>query len=267
MNKKTVLAYSMLLASLVSKNTSCFFKEMREYIHHVENRMHKMFADMEQRAMKIEGAKGVIDIVEKDNKAIITIELGKNIKEADFDAKIKTKKAGYKMDQIIVKIKKPQKQDIAISIVGNYLAVEQSSQQSLEKKIEKPTKTTKLQSKTKEKTFRYEPNGSTLDDRDHLKIEDKEEKPKIEEYSASYQSSFSQMSKTMSKKLNIEKVELEYDEKEGILTIEIRYIQEDKRLGKKIGVKIKRDRPLRYANKSTNQGQVEKENKEDILKK
>ena len=272
-----MLAYSMLLASLVNQNTNCFSKQ-------IENRMGRIFVNIEQPRRHSSTSSSSFDkssqsllsassgtagqastrsatgqtkdksttqdawkdisfskIFKKDDKAIVIIELGKDIKK--FNANIETKKAGFNRDQITIQttlrdaFQAPQnnqvpianekdyekKQDIVINVIGNYLAIDQKTQQKTKNKIKAPAIT-------------KENNNTEI-------IEAKEKSvPKIEKYESSYQSSFSQMSKTLSKKLDIEKAELEYDEKEGILTIEIPHIKEDKKLGKKINVKIKKNK-------------------------
>ena len=218
MDKKTLLAYSMLLATVVSQNVHCrFFREVERYFEQAERNMRKMFTKIEKREFKFKQVKNTVNITEKNGQAIITIELGKDIKE--FNADIKTKKAGFKIDQITIQTEQPKQQDIIISIVGNYLALEQHTQ-----------------------TLRQDTqDAKTITDAEATQDQAKQKTEKIEKYSTSYQSYSSQVGKTLSKKLDVEKTELEYDEKTGILTVVIPHVQEEKKLGKKIDVKIKKE--------------------------
>jgi len=242
MDKKTLLAYSMLLAKVASQNAHCrFFREVEQYFEQAERNMRKMFTNLEKKEMKFKQVKNTINIIEKNGQAIITIELGKDIKE--FNADIKTKKAGFKIDQVTINTQEPKQQDIIISIVGNYLALEKHMQ---------------------EKTLAHDAKASAQGKQDTKTITDietaqdqvEQKTPTVEKYSASYQSYSCQVGKTLSKKLDTEKTELEYDEKTGILTVVIPHVQKEKKLGKKIDVKIKK--------KNTQQQEKEEKNTEKI---
>ena len=80
-----------------------------------------------------------------------------------------------------------------------------------------------IQTKTKKKTEQDE--------------DKKKDKDKIKSYQASYFASSSSIGRTVDKKLDISKAEIEYDEKSGILSIIIPKIVEEN-LGKSIEVKI-----------------------------
>ena len=268
MNKKTLLAYSMLLAALAGQNVNGhpFFGKMEKRMRHMEQRMQRMFdefdlmgrmfddfADMDDDfdGIKFDEPRSEITITEKDGKAIVTIELGKDIEK--FDADIKTKKAGFKMDQITIQTQKPKKQDIVINIVGNYLAVDQEVQEHIERKTEKPAqqaKTTTADSQIATDT--------------NKQVADKKAEPKqqVQQYAASYRSYASQVGKTLSKKLDTAKAELEYVKKDGKLTIAIPYIKEAKKVGTKINVKIKAE-PEEILEEEKQEDNQEEDDKDD----
>jgi len=216
MNKKTLLAYSMLLTSLVSKNTNCwFFAEMDKHFQQMERRManmRKIFGEMEEQfykedssqTMRENGTKSKIGIDQKDDTVLINLDLGKGIK--DFDAKIKIKKDGYSKDQIIIKIEQPKKQKIVITSIGNYLCI---------------NKTAYIKEKLNEK-----------------KCQRKKCKKCKKQYSSFVSKSSFTTGRTLDKKVDIEKAKLEYDANEGILSVIIPKEKIEEPQGKTIDIKI-----------------------------
>jgi len=225
MSKKALLAYSMLLASPISTHANCwFFEEVDKGFQHMEKRMtnmRNMFSEMEKQLYandpsQINNTKGKIAINQKEDNVLIDLNLGKGI--TNFDAKIKTKKSGYKKDQIVISTEEPQKQTIVITVVDNYLSINQTTQTKQVKKEKADTCTCKTCKKCK--------------------------KPITKKYAESFTQSSSTIARTFDKKLDIEKTEIEYDAKEGILSIIIPKEKIDKLQGKTINIKIKTEKQV-----------------------
>lgn len=216
MNKKQILVYSILLTTLTIKQTSCwFFDEMDKHFQQMENRMKNMrktFRQMEEdfHSNNIKQSKnGNININQKDNNIVISIDLGKNI--TNFDAKIKTKQTGHSKDQIIIKTEQPKQQNIVITVIDNYLSINKKTQITHENKQ----------------------NACTCNTCNACK------KPNIQRYSSAISQSSSTVGQTFDKKLDIQKAEIEYDTHTGNLTIVIPKDTAEKVNGKTIAVKIK----------------------------
>lgn len=215
--KKVLLFGSLGFITISTKQTLCYsmFEEMDKQFEQIQKNMsgmRNMFAQMEEEMLKNNenmvqfdqiSTKNSINIQEKDKSAIISIDLGKNIK--DFEAKIQTKKDGFKQDQITIKARedKNQNQNMSITIKANenYLSITQNSCSKTEKKEE-----------SKE-------------------INNKEQNI--------FTSSIS-TGQTFTKNLDISKTIIEYDEKTGILTLTVPEEKLEENTGKVIDIKIKK---------------------------
>jgi len=211
MDKKTIYLCAALLTVLAVKTNCGIFSQIDEHFSRMQQEMERMRASFSNwhsnvqdddffGGAKLGGQKSRINIDQQDDKIVISLNLGKGITE--FDAKIKTKKEGYKQDQLIVTTKEPAKGKIVISINGKYLSIAQNMEARKEEKQEK--------------------------------AEDKQAR-----HAVSYQSSSFHTGQTLEHALNIDETNITYDDKEGILLIEIPTMKEEDKT-KKIEVKIKK---------------------------
>ncbi|GAG81553.1 unnamed protein product [marine sediment metagenome] len=177
-------------------------------------RMRASFANWQDDfsgGIKLGDQKSRINIDQQDKKAVISISLGKGITE--FDAKIRTKKEGYNQDQLVVTTKEPAKGKIVISVNGKYLSINQSM------------------------LLRQAPAfaKASADRQDERALRQAQD----ETHAVSYQSSSFHTGQTLEHALNIDETNITYDDKEGVLLIEIPIVKEEDKT-KKIEVKIKK---------------------------
>jgi len=216
MNKKTLYLCATLLATVMVKTNCGIFSQMDEHFSRMHQEMERMRASFSNwhsniqdddffGGAKLGSPKNRININQQDDKMVISLNLGKGITE--FDAKIKTKKEGYKQDQLIVTTKEPAEGKIVISVNGKYLSINQNMQRKTEEHQEKK--------------------------------EQANDKDKQTQHAMSYQSSSFHTGQTLKHKLNIDETNITYDDKEGALLIEIPTIKEADKT-KKIEVKIKK---------------------------
>jgi len=149
MNKKTVLLFLALLTPVASSarhggffdDLDAHFVRMQRDLDNMRVYMSKVFEELEEgvpmdsEGLKITRAKNNIKLEQKDDKAIVAIKFGTEIK--NFDANIKTKKEGYTQDQLVITTKEPKKQKAVIKISGNLISIYQRSEVKKEEKIAK----------------------------------------------------------------------------------------------------------------------------------
>lgn len=166
--------------------------------------------------------KNNVQIKEEDDKTTLHIKVGKDVKA--FDAKIRTREP-YIKDQLIIKIKEPKKQKIAIKANGDIISVYQ--------KVKAVKKTTK---KCAKKDIRLRQGGVYPES---CRRVGQDEKKDVKEKVVSYGASESSETMRLKHKIDLKKADVEYDKKEGILKVIIPVLQSEKH-DKKIEVKIKK---------------------------
>jgi len=220
MNKKALLGLALGATTLTTSacrhcgffhSMDSEFARMQQELDNMRNvfrQMEQEFAKSNAQAWRISRPKNNVQIEQKEDKTVVSIKLGADIK--NFDANLKTKKKGHRHDQMIITTKEPRKQKAIIKVNGNMIAVYQKSEASNNK-------------------IHPEPIEGAEEKKDE---ENKQEKPVF------YGAEESSYMMTVDYKLNLQDADVSYDSKEGMLTVEIPAIKPEQK-GQKVEVKIK----------------------------